>query len=80
MSDNIIRFPGFLLSEDRNTVFKDGNRYKGMGPLIADLPHQDLKRTYDWYCSRQYPSSYRERTLRIALYGHPLQRQQGGAA
>ena len=53
MSDNIIRFPGFLLSKDRNTVIKDGKRYKGMGALIDDLSYPDLKRTYQWRIRRQ---------------------------
>lgn len=48
MSNNIIRFPGFILLDDRNTILKDGKRYKSMRALIDDLPYQDLKLTYQW--------------------------------
>ena len=36
MNDNILRFPGFILLEDRNTVLKDGKRYKSMKALIDE--------------------------------------------
>jgi hypothetical protein len=79
MADNIIRFPGFILLEDRNTILKDGKRHKNMKALIDDLPHRDLKRTHDWYSKRAWPSRHRVITLARALYGDaPL--QQGGAA
>ena len=53
MSDNIIRFPGFIVLADRNNMLKDGKRYKSMKALIDDLPYQDLKRTYEWRIKRQ---------------------------
>jgi hypothetical protein len=49
MNDNILRFPGFILLEDRNTVLKDGKRYKSMKALIDE----DLKLTYQWRIRRQ---------------------------
>jgi hypothetical protein len=48
VSDKIIRFPGFILLDDRNTILKDGRRYKSMKALIDDLPYQDLRLTYQW--------------------------------
>lgn len=92
MNDNILRFPGFILLEDRNTVLKDGKRYKSMKALIDE----DLKLTYQWRIRRQLrlkgittPTpediraegilDYRARTLRDALYDDGPQ-QQGGAA
>jgi len=37
MSDNIIKFPGFIILEDRNTLLKDGKRYKNTKAMVADL-------------------------------------------
>jgi hypothetical protein len=48
VSNNVIRFPGFILLDDRNTILKDGKRYNSMKALIDDLPYQDLKLTYQW--------------------------------
>jgi hypothetical protein len=64
MNDNIIRFPSFILLDDRNTILKDGKRYKSIKAVIADLPHRDLQRTHDWYGKRAWPLSYRARRLR----------------
>ena len=30
MADSILRFPGFIVAEDRNTILKDGKRYKSI--------------------------------------------------
>jgi hypothetical protein len=88
MTDNIIKFPGFIVLEDRNTIAKDGMTYKNTKALIADLNQDDLRRTFEWQCRR---ASYgnppwvtarldnRARMMGIALHGDaPL--QQGGAA
>jgi hypothetical protein len=48
MADNVIRFPGFIILSDRKTILKDGKRYENTKAMIADLSHQDCKRTYEW--------------------------------
>ena len=48
MADNILRFPGFIITKDRYTIIKDGKRYKSTKALIADLSYEDCKRTYEW--------------------------------
>ena len=78
MTDNIIRFPGFILLDDRNTLLKGGKRFKSIKALVAYLPHRDLKRTHDWYTKRTGPFGYRVGVLRDALYGD--QQQEGKTA
>ena len=89
MADSILRFPGFIVAEDRNTILKDGKRYKSIKALIADLPYEDCKRTYEW--RRRAVSygrplevaavlDYRARKLRNALYGEAPFRHHDGAA
>jgi hypothetical protein len=78
---NIIRFPGFILLNDRNTIIKDGKRYKSMKAMMTDLEPSDLKRTYDWYCDQQpwRSTSYRGRLLYVALYGDATANKSGAA-
>jgi hypothetical protein len=52
MRDNIIKFPGFIILDDRNTILKDGKRYKNTKAMVADLSHHDLRRTYQWRLKR----------------------------
>ena len=89
MSADIINFPGFVVLEDRKTIFKSGKRYKSTDELIADLPHQDRKNTFDWICTRYSYGNppwvvakldFRARKFRKALYGDGSGCQQGGAA
>jgi hypothetical protein len=84
----IIRFPGFIILDDRNTILKDGKRYPSIKAVIADLPYEDCKRTYEWRVKRCIGNGnaavtavldYRTRMLRNALYGDG-RRQQGRAA
>jgi hypothetical protein len=68
MSDNIIKFPGCIIMDDRNTILKDGKRYKNTKAMIADLSHHDLRRTYQWRLKRApWPLDHRNRLMRDAL-------------
>ena len=89
MTDNVIRFPGFVVTNDRKTILMGGKRYKSTKELIADLPYADLKPTFDWVCrSYSYGNppdvvarlDFRARMFRVALYGDGSGRKQGGAA
>jgi hypothetical protein len=85
MENNIIKFPGFLLMNDRNTILKDGKRYKNTKAMVADLPYRDLNRTYQWQCKRspcQLPSvlDTRARTMRRRLDDQLFGGEEGNAA
>jgi hypothetical protein len=68
MRDNIIKFPGFIILDDRNTILKDGKRYKNTKAMVADLSHHDLRRTYQWRLKRApWPLDHRNRLMRDAL-------------
>jgi trehalose-6-phosphate synthase len=70
MSDNIIKFPGFILLDDRNTILHGGKRYKNTKAMVVDLSRRDLRRTYQWHCKRAlWPVDYRARVMRDALEG-----------
>ena len=38
MMENILRFPGFIVSPDRKKVFKDGKVYRSTVAMAKDLP------------------------------------------
>jgi hypothetical protein len=90
MTAEIIKFPGFLILEDRNSVAQAGKVYKSTKTLIADLSREDMRRTFEWRCKRMSYGKplevsavldYRARLLRDALRGDGGgNRQQGGAA
>jgi hypothetical protein len=44
----ILKFPGFIIADDRNTIIKDGKRYKNTKAMIADLSQQELRQCYEW--------------------------------
>ena len=85
---DILRFPGFIVAEGRSTILKDGKRYKSIKALIADLPYEDCKLTYEWRLRAvakwhgPYGGvlDYRARMLRYALYGEAPYRHHDGAA
>jgi hypothetical protein len=81
MTDNLVRFPGFILLDDRKTILKDGKTYPSIKALIEDLPLIDRKRTYRWsYGQRRYgPVCHRTRRLRMSIEISG-DWQQGGAA
>ena len=82
MTDNLVRFPGFILLDDRKTILKDGKTYPSLKALIADLPLIDRKRTYQWtYGQRRYgPVCHRTRRLRMSIETPRDDWKQGGAA
>jgi hypothetical protein len=50
--NNLVRFPGFILLDDRKTILKDGRRYKGTKEMIANLSRHELRQTYEWQIKR----------------------------
>ena len=64
MSDNILRFPGFLVPADRNGSWKDCKFYRRFADMVRDLPERDRQRSYRWHVKRDGGrASYRAMVL-----------------
>jgi hypothetical protein len=73
MSDNIIKFPGFIWTEDRKGVMKCGKRYRSTKAMVADMSMAERRATLDWYPRRyswatDYRLDHRHRTLYCGVY------------
>ena len=67
MPDNVIRFPGFLVPEDRNGCWKDGKFHERFADMVRALPERDRARTYCWQVKREGRSSYKAAVLSKAV-------------
>ena len=73
MGDNIIKFPGYVLCDDRKTILKCGKRYRSIKALVADMSMPEREATLRWY-PRRYPWAvdyrldHRHRTLYYSVY------------
>jgi hypothetical protein len=71
----ILRFPGYLISNDRKTFFKDGNVYRGLKALRDALPPADLERTHKWCVKRE---GYGYRAMQLSSNPLPTERDASG--
>jgi hypothetical protein len=80
MDENILRFPGFIVSADRKKVFKDGN----VAPMLTVLPRLAEETPHD-HCKLQRQGGHRQdckvggelRSPRSTLANHAHQLLRG---
>ena len=79
MDDNILRFPGFIVSADRKKVFKDGKVYRSTVQMAKDLPQWERWRTLHWYKATHNPPGADYRTLYLSMTDDQLGHCGGSA-
>lgn len=60
MTATILKFPGFLLTNDGRGFWKDGKYHANVDALMASLNPREQVRTLNWN-SRRFPERVRER-------------------
>jgi hypothetical protein len=76
MSDNVIRFPGYLEArQSPQRVFSRLQTYKDFKAMVRDLSGRDRERTKQWHLKREGRSNDRAMILHYsaeALQADPL--------
>jgi hypothetical protein len=88
MSDNIIKFPGFVWAEDRRKGhFWCGKLYRNVKAMVADMSMEERKATLRWYPRRyNWATDYRldhlHRILHYSVYDPDSKwlKEKGGSA
>ena len=87
MTDNIIKFPGFVWAEDRKRgFFRCGKPYRTMKAMVADMSMAERKATLRWYPRRySWATDYRldhlHRILHCSVYEPDAEwLREGGSA
>jgi hypothetical protein len=80
MDENILRFPGFVVSADRKHVYWAGNKYQHTPAMARDMTEQERWRTLDWYKRTHNPKGADYRKMYLSMTDEQLGRSGGSAA